>query len=36
MKWPSQVSWKITFLFLGVVVGFANAFRWMYRENEED
>lgn len=35
-NWPSRVSWKITFLFVGVIVGFANAYRWMHRENEED
>lgn len=35
-NWPSRVSWKITLLFMGVVVGFSNAYRWMHVENEED
>jgi ATP synthase protein I len=35
-NWPSQVSWKITLLFLGVAIGFANARRWMHHESEED
>lgn len=33
---PSRVSWTLTFLFLGVGIGFANAYRWMQLENEED
>lgn len=36
MKWPSQFSWKITFLFVGVIMGFVNAYWWMNRENEKD
>ena len=34
--WPSRISWKLTLLFVGVVVGFATAWRWMHRENVED
>ena len=35
-RWPSHVSWKLTFLFVGVCVGFGNALRWMHRESEQD
>lgn len=32
---PSRISWKLTLLFLGVGIGFANAYRWMHQESEE-
>lgn len=35
-SFPSRVSWKLTLLFLGVGIGFANAYRWMQQESEED
>lgn len=31
-RWPGQVSWTLTLLILGVVVGCANAWRWVQRE----
>lgn len=35
-NWPSRISWKLTLLFAGVVLGFANAWRWMQQENERE
>lgn len=35
-NWPSRISWKITLLFVGVVLGCASAWRWMHRETSED
>lgn len=35
-NWPSRVSWKLTFLIVGVAMGFANAWRWMQQENERE
>ena len=35
-NYPSRVSWKLTLLFMGVGIGFANAYRWMQRESEDD
>lgn len=35
-NFPSPVSWKLTLLFLGVGMGFANAYRWMTQEGEKD
>ena len=35
-SFPSRVSWKLTLLFLGVGIGFANAYRWMNQEGEEE
>ncbi len=34
-RWPSSVSWRLTLLFVGVVVGFCNAWRWMQSERTE-
>ena len=31
-NWPSRVSWKLTFLFLGVATGFSVALYWMRKE----
>ena len=32
-RWPSQFSWTLTLLLIGVIVGFANAWYWMQRES---
>lgn len=34
--WPSRVSWTLTFLFVGVVVGCWNAWYWIRHEHERD
>ena len=31
-RWPSQYSWTLMFLFLGVVLGCLNAWYWLTRE----
>ena len=31
-RWPSQVSWKLTLLFVGVAIGCANAWYWLQKE----
>lgn len=33
-SFPGRISWKLTLLFLGVGMGFANAYRWMHQESE--
>ena len=35
-QWPSRVSWKLTLLFVGLIAGCANAWRWMHRESKEE
>ena len=30
--WPSHVSWTLTLLFVGMVLGCLNAWRWLKRE----
>lgn len=30
--WPSRVSWTLTLLFAGMVLGCLNAWRWLKRE----
>jgi ATP synthase protein I len=32
-RWPGQVSWKLTLLFLGIVIGCLNAWYWLQRES---
>lgn len=32
--WPSQTSWTLTLILLGIVVGAWNAWRWVSRERE--
>jgi ATP synthase protein I len=34
-QWPSRLSWTLTLLFVGVVVGCLNAWRWVKQESEE-
>ena len=33
--YPGQVSWTLTFLFIGIVVGCLNAWYWISRERTE-
>jgi ATP synthase protein I len=32
-KWPSRFSWTLMLLFIGVVLGCINAWRWIKRES---
>ena len=32
-RWPSQISWTLTGLFVGIVVGCWNAWYWILRES---
>lgn len=32
-RWPGQVSWTLTFLFLGVILGCMNAWYWIQQES---
>ena len=34
--WPSRVSWTITLLFVGVVLGCMQAWHWIKRESGHD
>ena len=34
-QWPSQISWKLTFLFLGLAIGCGNAWFWINKEISE-
>jgi len=31
-NWPSHISWTLTLLFVGMVLGCLNAWRWLKRE----
>ncbi len=31
-RWPSRISWTLTFLFVGLVLGCFNAYYWVKRE----
>lgn len=33
-RWPSRVSWTLTLLFVGVVIGCVNAWYWIKQESE--
>lgn len=35
-RFPGKISWTLTFLFLGVVLGCVNAWFWIRRESEDD
>lgn len=35
-EWPGRISWTLTFLFLGIVVGCVNAWYWVKQESRED
>ena len=34
-RWPGDVSWTLTFLFLGMALGCLTAWQWVKRENED-
>ena len=33
-RWPSRISWTLTLLFVGVVVGCLNAWYWVRQEGD--
>jgi len=33
-KWPSQISWTLTFLFIGIILGCLNAWYWVEKERK--
>ena len=33
--WPGEISWTLTFLFLGVVLGCLNAWYWVRQESAD-
>jgi ATP synthase protein I len=33
-RWPSHVSWTLTFLFIGAVMGCLNAWYWVLRQRK--
>ncbi|WOJ93127.1 AtpZ/AtpI family protein [Congregibacter variabilis] len=35
-RWPGQVSWSLSLLFIGVVVGCLNAWYWVKQESHRD
>lgn len=35
-QWPGQMSWTLTMLFVGVVLGCVNAWRWIGKESRDD
>lgn len=35
-RWPSRVSWTLTLLFAGIVVGCLNAWYWVKKESQDD
>jgi ATP synthase protein I len=35
-RWPGQVSWALTFLIIGVVLGCLNAWYWIKQESERE
>jgi len=34
-RWPSRISWTLTLLFVGIVVGCVNAWYWIQQEGKE-
>ena len=34
--WPGHISWTLTLLFVGIVMGCLNAWRWVKRESEHE
>ncbi|MBN1543122.1 AtpZ/AtpI family protein [candidate division KSB1 bacterium] len=34
--WPGRISWTLTFLFVGIVVGCFNGWYWVKRESRHD
>ena len=35
-RWPGQISWTLTLMFVGVVLGCFNAWRWIGEERGDD
>lgn len=35
-RFPGRISWTLTLLFVGVVLGCLNAWRWVRREGREE
>lgn len=35
-NWPGQISWTLTLMFVGVVLGCMNAWRWIGEERRDD
>ncbi|MCK5356669.1 MAG: AtpZ/AtpI family protein [Methyloprofundus sp.] len=35
-SWPGQISWTLTLMFVGVVLGCMNAWRWIGEERPDD
>lgn len=35
-RWPGQVSWTLTMMFVGVVLGCLNAWRWIKEESRNE
>jgi ATP synthase protein I len=35
-RWPSAVSWTLTLMFVGIVVGCVNAWYWVKHEMKND
>ena len=35
-RWPGRVSWTLTWLFVGIVLGCANAWYWVSQESRDD
>jgi ATP synthase protein I len=35
-RWPGRVSWTLTLLFVGIVLGCANAWYWVQQESRND
>jgi len=34
-KWPGPISWTLTFLFAGIILGCLNAWYWVDKERKE-
>ncbi len=34
-RWPGQISWTLTFLFAGIILGCLNAWYWVEKERKE-
>jgi ATP synthase protein I len=35
-RWPSRVSWTLTLLLLGIVLGGVNAWRWVQGQSQDE
>lgn len=33
-RWPGQISWTLTFLFVGIILGCLNAWYWVEKERK--